>query len=90
LGRWQAADQPGTTRGTEPGQQRVGAAEGETQFATRLLRADLAVVPPLKNGDTAVHFGVVEPALVVVGGHTGGNLRLRSLRLLGGSGRGDE
>ena len=74
-----AADQPGTTRGPETGQQRIGAAQGETQFATRLLRADLAAVSPLKNGDTAVELGVVEPALVVVGGDTGGNLRMRSL-----------
>jgi hypothetical protein len=36
-------------------------------------------VSPLKNGDTAVELGVVEPALVVVGGDTGGSLRMRSL-----------
>jgi hypothetical protein len=33
---------------------------------------------------------VVEPALLVVGGDAGGNLRMRSLCLLVGSGRGDE
>ena len=53
------ADQPGTTRGTETGQQRVGAAEREAQFAARLLRADLAAVSPVKDVDTAIQLGVL-------------------------------
>ena len=90
VGPVSAADQSGTTRGPEPGQQRVGAAEGETQFAARLLGGDLAAVSPLKDVDTAVELGVVEPALLVVSGDAGGNLGPRSLRLLVGGRSGDE
>jgi hypothetical protein len=85
-----AADQPGTTRGPETGQQRVGAAEGEAQFAAGLLGGDLAAVSPLKDLDTAIELAAVTDALLVVGGDAGGNRRLRSLRLLVGGGRGDE